>query len=37
MVKKVDKVDGPDPDKSEWIKMEFLMEPASGSIVRKSG
>jgi hypothetical protein len=26
-VKKVDKVDGPDTDKSEWIKLEFLMNP----------
>jgi hypothetical protein len=26
-VKKMDKVDGPDADKSEWIKMEFLMDP----------
>jgi hypothetical protein len=24
-VKKMDKVDGPDADKSEWIKLEFLM------------
>jgi negative regulator of genetic competence, sporulation and motility len=24
--KKMDKVDGPDTDKSEWIKLEFLME-----------
>jgi hypothetical protein len=33
-VKKVDKVDGPDADKSEWIKLEFLINPdnpASGS------
>jgi hypothetical protein len=33
-VKKVDKVDGPDADKSELIKLEFLMDPdnlASGS------
>jgi hypothetical protein len=33
-VKKMDKVDGPDADKSEWIKLEFLMDPdnpASGS------
>jgi hypothetical protein len=33
-VKKMDKVDGPDTDKSEWIKLEFLMDPdnpASGS------
>jgi hypothetical protein len=26
-VKKVDKVDGPDADKSEWIKLDFLMDP----------
>jgi hypothetical protein len=26
-VKKVDKVDGPDTHKSEWIKLEFLMDP----------
>jgi hypothetical protein len=34
MVKKVDKVDEPDTDKSEWIKLEFLMDldnPALGS------
>jgi hypothetical protein len=33
-VKKMDKVDGTDTDKSEWIKLEFLMDPdnpASGS------
>jgi hypothetical protein len=33
-VKKMDKVDGPDTDKSEWIKLEFLIDPdnpASGS------
>jgi hypothetical protein len=23
----VDKVDGPDADKSDWIKLEFLMDP----------
>jgi hypothetical protein len=30
----MDKVDGTDADKSEWIKLEFLMDPdnpASGS------
>jgi hypothetical protein len=27
MAKKMDKVDGPDEDKSEWIKLEFLMDP----------
>jgi hypothetical protein len=26
-VKKIDKVDGPDMDKSEWIKLDFLMDP----------
>jgi hypothetical protein len=26
-VKKIDKVDGTDVDKSEWIKLEFLMDP----------
>jgi hypothetical protein len=25
-VKKMDKVDGPEADKSEWIKLEFLMD-----------
>jgi hypothetical protein len=33
-VKKVDHVDRPDTEKSEWIKLEFLMDPdkpASGS------
>jgi hypothetical protein len=33
-VKKKDKVDGPDVDKSEWIKLESLINPdnpASGS------
>jgi hypothetical protein len=25
-VKKMDKVDGPDADKSEWLKLEFLMD-----------
>jgi hypothetical protein len=33
-VKKMDKVDGPDTDNSEWIKLEFLMDQentASGS------
>jgi hypothetical protein len=28
-MKKMDKVDGPDTDKSEWIKLEFFMEPDS--------
>jgi hypothetical protein len=26
-VKKMDKVDGTDADKSDWIKLEFLMDP----------
>jgi hypothetical protein len=26
-LKKVDKVDGTDVEKSEWIKLEFLMDP----------
>jgi hypothetical protein len=33
-VKKMDKIDGTDTDKSEWMKLEFLMDPdnpASGS------
>jgi hypothetical protein len=33
-VKKIDMFDGPDTDKSEWIKFEFLMDsdnPACGS------
>jgi hypothetical protein len=25
-VKKMDKVDGPDADKAEWIKLEFLID-----------
>jgi hypothetical protein len=28
-VKKMDKLDGPDSDKSEWIKLKFLMNPDS--------
>jgi hypothetical protein len=26
-MKKMEKVDGPDADKSEWVKFEFLMDP----------
>jgi hypothetical protein len=26
-VKKLEKVDGPDADKSEWIKLDFLINP----------
>jgi hypothetical protein len=29
--KKMDKVDGPDADKSDWIKLEFLMDPDNPS------
>jgi hypothetical protein len=28
-VKETDKVDGTDVEKSEWIKLEFLMDPDS--------
>jgi hypothetical protein len=28
-VKKMDKVDRTDADKSEWIKLEFIMDPGS--------
>jgi hypothetical protein len=34
-VKKVDKVDGPDADKSEWIKLEFLMDPENPALDSK--
>jgi hypothetical protein len=34
-VKKVDKVDGPVTDKSEWIKLEFLMDPDNPAIGSK--
>jgi hypothetical protein len=34
-VKKVDKVDGPDADKSEWIKLEFLIDPDNPASVSK--
>jgi hypothetical protein len=27
-VKKMDRVDGPDADNPEWIKLEYLMDPA---------
>jgi hypothetical protein len=30
-VEKMDKVDGHDGDKSEWIKLEFLMDPDNPS------
>jgi hypothetical protein len=26
-MKKMDKIDGPDADKSEWIILEFLIDP----------
>jgi hypothetical protein len=31
MVKKMDKVDGPNTEKSQWIKLEFLMDPDNPS------
>jgi hypothetical protein len=34
-VKKVGKVDGPDADKSEWIKLEFLMDPDNPALGSK--
>jgi hypothetical protein len=34
-VKKMDKVDGNDADKSEWIKLEFLMDPDNPASVSK--
>jgi hypothetical protein len=34
-VKKMDKVDGPDTDKSEWIKLEFLMDPDNPALDSK--
>jgi hypothetical protein len=34
-VKKMDKVDGPDADKSEWIKLEFLITPDNPALGSK--
>jgi hypothetical protein len=34
-VKKMDKVDGPDADKSEWIKLQFLMDPNNPALGSK--
>jgi hypothetical protein len=34
-VKKMHKVDGSDTDKSEWIKLEFLMDPDNPSLGSK--
>jgi hypothetical protein len=34
-VKKMNKVDGPDADKSEWIKLEFLMDPDNPTLGSK--
>jgi hypothetical protein len=31
----MDKVDGPDADKSEWIKLEFLMDTDNPASVSK--
>jgi hypothetical protein len=34
-VKKMDKVDGTEADKSEWIKLEFLMDPYNPTLDSK--
>jgi hypothetical protein len=34
-VKKMDKLHGTDKDKSEWIKLEFLMDPDNPALVSK--
>jgi hypothetical protein len=34
-VKKVDKVDGTDTDRFEWIKLEFLMDPENPELGSK--
>jgi hypothetical protein len=34
-VKKMDKVDGTDADKSEWIKFKFLMDPDNTALDSK--
>jgi hypothetical protein len=34
-VKKMDKVDRPDADKSEWIKVEFLTDPDNPALGSK--
>jgi hypothetical protein len=34
-VKKADKVDGPDADNSEWIRLEFLMDPDNTALGSK--
>jgi hypothetical protein len=34
-VKKMDKVDGTDADKFEWIKLEFLMDPDNPALGSK--
>jgi hypothetical protein len=34
-VKNMDKVDGPDADKSDWIKLEFLMDPDNPALDSK--
>jgi hypothetical protein len=31
----MDKVDGPDADKSEWINLEFLMDPDNPALDSK--
>jgi hypothetical protein len=35
MVKKMDKVDGTDLDKSEWINLEFIMDPDNSDLDSK--
>jgi hypothetical protein len=35
-VKKTDKVDRTDSDKSEWIKLEFLMDPDNPALDSKN-
>jgi hypothetical protein len=35
MMKKMDNVDGPDADKSDWIKLEFLMDPDNPALDSK--
>jgi hypothetical protein len=34
-VKKMDKIDGPNADKSEWIKLEILMDPDNTAFASK--
>jgi hypothetical protein len=34
-VKKINKIDGPEAEKSEWIKLEFLMDPDNPALDSK--